>query len=221
MAVEPSRCPKVPSMAAFTEAKFPAPAQGAVRHDDVARHRIGPNAIIQTRMALRELTSDETCRAIFVQARLYDFLDRDPAGMVDERQVAALFLAIGATLSPAEAGRVLRQSGRLTGHYIWANRIPPLARRALRILPSAIASRVLLRAIAAHAWTFAGSGSVRVEMWPACAVRISANPIATPGCAWHLGVFETLFGAFAGSPVRVRHTACCSRGDGHCRTVIG
>lgn len=193
----------------------------ALNVDGDIRHRIGPNALIQTRRALRELTSEETCRAIFVQARLHDFLDRDPDGMIDERQVVSLFRAIGETLSPEDAGWILRLSGRLTGSYVLANRIPIFAKRVLRVLPEPIARRVLLRAIAAHAWTFAGSGSVQIEMWPACAIRILSNPIATSGCTWHLGVFETLFGAFAGSPVRVRHTACCARGDGHCRTEIG
>ena len=208
-------------MEAFTETAHRALAPTALAADGGARHRIGPNALIQTRTALREMCGEGMCRSVMTRAGLRDFLDLDPDGMIDERQVVSLFRAIRETLSPEDAGRVLRLSGRLTGSYVLANRIPPFAKRVLCVLPEPIARRALLRAFAAHAWTFAGSGSVCVEMWPTCAVRISANPIATPGCAWHLGVFETLFGAFAGSPVRLRHTACCSRGDGHCRTEIG
>ena len=54
-------------------------------------------------------------------------------------------MTIGDTLSPEDVGWILRLSGRLTGSYVLANRIPIFAKRVLRALPEPIARRVLLR----------------------------------------------------------------------------
>jgi divinyl protochlorophyllide a 8-vinyl-reductase len=99
-----------------------------------------------------------------------------------------------------------------------ANRIPAFARGLLRVLPPRAAARLLLTAIQRHAWTFAGSGRCRVNKEGKTAVLdIEHNPLATPGCAWHAGVLETLFQRLVSQETTLRHTACEARNGDRCR----
>ena len=186
--------------------------------------RIGPNAIIQTGQALSALYGPGAARLIFEAAGLGRYIGVLPTTMIDEREPVALFAAIQATLPPAEADRVLAEAGHRTGHYILENRIPPLARQILPKLPPGLSSRLLVSAIARHAWTFAGSGQFagRVTGWkrPVVTLVIAANPLATPGCPWHGAVFQRLFASLCGDVASVRHTQCCARGDGACITQL-
>jgi hypothetical protein len=56
------------------------------------------------------------------------------------------------------AAEVARSAGRRTADYLLAHRIPKPVQALLKALPARLAARVLLSAIARHAWTFAGSG---------------------------------------------------------------
>jgi divinyl protochlorophyllide a 8-vinyl-reductase len=187
--------------------------------------RIGPNAIIQTGQALSAFYGPGVARLIFEAAGLGHNIGALPTTMLNEHEPVALFAAIHAMLPRAEADRVLAEAGHRTGHYILENRIPPIARQILPKLPAGLSSRLLVSAIARHAWTFAGSGRFegRVTGWnrPVVTLVIAANPLATPGCPWHGAVFHRLFASLCGDVTSVRHTQCCARGDGACITQLG
>jgi divinyl protochlorophyllide a 8-vinyl-reductase len=186
--------------------------------------RIGPNAVIQTGQALTTLYGTGVTAQIYAAAGLGRYRDNPPDAMIDEREPKALFAAIGQALPAPEADRVLTEAGRRTAGYILENRIPPLARKLLTHLPPPVAARLLVSAIARHAWTFAGSGHFkgRVRGWrqPMVIVSIDKNPLATPGCPWHGAVFERLFATLTTTHVSVDHPRCCARDDSCCEWEI-
>ena len=116
---------------------------------------------------------------------------------------------------------VLREAGAGTAAYVMANRIPAPVRGLLRFLPPRPAANLLLAAIQRHAWTFAGSGACRVSRSGRTAVlEIEHNPLATPGCAWHAGVLETMFRRLVSPRATLRHTDCEARGGDCCRFEV-
>jgi divinyl protochlorophyllide a 8-vinyl-reductase len=80
------------------------------------------------------------------------------------------------------------------------------------------------KAIARHAWTFAGSGRFRVVA--PLVFEIADNPIVrgevsdVPLCHWHRAVFETLFRALVDDRLRCAEVACCATGNAACRFVL-
>ncbi len=157
---------------------------------------------------------------LLCDAGLGAYVPGDPVDMIDAAEVARFFATIRGLCGPTEADAILRQSGHLTGAYIIAHRIPRPAAVVLRGLPARWAAPILLRAIAAHAWTFAGAGRVTIQASAPLSIDIADNPLATPGCPWHLGVLETLFGTLASKSVSLQHASCCARGDRSCLTEI-
>jgi divinyl protochlorophyllide a 8-vinyl-reductase len=196
--------------------------------DDVPEARtpaqIGPNSLIQTGQALAALFGDGTARRIFDRAGIGHRYADPPGTMLDEREPQRLFAVLCDTLSDEDATRVLAEAGHRTGHYLLANRIPKPARRLLPHLPTAITARLLVRAISAHAWTFAGSGRLSGEVrgWrqPIIHLAIKANPLATPGCPWHGAVFERLFSTLTGTRITVLHPRCQAKGNDCCKWTI-
>lgn len=186
--------------------------------------RIGPNSLIQTGQALAALFGDETARRIFGRAGIGHRYAHPPGTMLDEREPQRLFAVLCDTLSDRDATRVLAEAGHRTGHYLLANRIPKPARWLLPRLPSAISARLLVRAISAHAWTFAGSGrfSREVRGWrqPVVQLAIQENPLATPGCPWHGAVFERLFATLTATQVSVLHPSCQAKGNDCCQWTV-
>ncbi|MEM8855864.1 MAG: bacteriochlorophyll 4-vinyl reductase [Pseudomonadota bacterium] len=184
-----------------------------------ASAKVGPNAVIQLAQALRAKGGDGLAVRIFSAAGALDCLSHPPEEMVDERIPIALFASLTRQLDREEARAILTEAGRLTGEYILAHRIPRVARIALRILPRRQGLKALLKAIGAHAWTFAGSGTCHVD--PATStVSIADNPLATLGCPWHIAVFETLTKRLVSPRAKCTHTACCLHGAPACRFVI-
>lgn len=183
---------------------------------------IGPNAILQTAHALRAHGGAALERAVFMRAGLPRYLKAPPAAMICEREAMTLFRAIydETRLTRADADAIMRDAGQRTGDYILAHRIPQQAQRLLKLMPKTLAARVLLKAIAGHAWTFAGSGRVTCYYGRLLAIEIEANPLAAPGCHWHCGVFARLFGALVSERVDVRHTNCSTTGAPTCRFEI-
>jgi len=173
---------------------------------------VGPNAIIQTEAALVAAWGREATDRLMAAAGLAHYRNAPPTALVPEAEPARLFAAIRAARPAAEADAVLREAGRLTANYILAHRIPQPAQRLLRALPLAIAVRALLAAIRAHAWTFAGSGHVTIGIGFTAKLAIDRNPLATPGCPWHVGVLETLFRNTVAPATRVTH---CRLRDTH------
>ncbi|SEA79434.1 bacteriochlorophyll 4-vinyl reductase [Rubrimonas cliftonensis] len=197
-----------------------APAIGApaaVAADGHARQpaRIGPNAVIQTAAALRALGGEACAAEVFGAAGVAHWLAAPPDGMAGEAGVARLHREMARRAPEAAA-----DAGRRVAAYLLANRIPAPARRLMARLPRPLAARALLLAIRANAWTFAGSGRVRVSGWRRPVVEIAGNPLAVGGCRWHAAVFEGLFAALVSPRAQVRETACCAAGAPACRFEI-
>lgn len=178
--------------------------------------RVGPNAITQMRTVLCERLGEETARRVFCQAGLERDFAVPPSEMVREQTAADLFQTVFRELPRPIADDIAGQAGQRTAGYILAHRIPRLAQIALRRLPIFLARPMLLSAIARNAWTFAGSGEVSVKRSAPCTIEIRQNPLAVPGCVWHVAVFQTLFRTLVVSDISVEQTQCCSEGSDVC-----
>ena len=185
--------------------------------------RIGPNAILQVAEALRELSGEEAARRIFEAAGLPHWLDEPPQEMVPESTVAALHQSVRRELEPEQARQVLLDAGVRTGHYVLRYRIPGPVRTLLRGLPPIAAGPLLLRAIAQHAWTFVGSGTLRIRRGRPCLLELADNPVIAgegaraPICHWHAAAFETLFRELVNRESTIRETTCAATGADLCR----
>lgn len=162
--------------------------------------RIGPNAIIRALEALRAAHGEAVTREVLRVAGLLAYADAAPAAMVDEAEVVRLHAGLAAVLGGDGQAVIAAESGRLTGRYLLAHRIPALARAILRALPAGLALPLLRRAIARHAWTFAGSG--RFD-WPPGGgpIRLVGGPFVlhpeatTLLAPFYAATFETLLRA--------------------------
>lgn len=184
------------------------------------RARIGPNAVLQLLSVLEEEGGPRLAAHILALGGMFDLPPE--AEMIDERPVARIHQALRRDM-PNRAPRLAWAAGEATANYIIANRIPAPVRWLLRALPSKPAARLLSRAIAKHAWTFAGSGVFRVVSTHPFTFEIVDNPVVRgeyaekPICLWHMAVFETLFRRLVAPDYTARETRCCACGDPACR----
>ncbi|GLH81719.1 bacteriochlorophyll 4-vinyl reductase [Bradyrhizobium sp. SSBR45G] len=191
-----------------------------------ATGRIGPNAIIQTAEALRLLLGEAIARRVFAAARLEAYLAAPPADMVDEAEVMRLHDALRAVLDDDTARAISIKAGQLTAAYLLAHRIPRAAQRVLRVLPARLASRVLSRAIAAHAWTFAGTGSFTARPGRPTIYEVGHCPLCRGHqadhavCDFYAATFETLFRTLVQAGARATEVACEATGAAACRFEI-
>lgn len=124
---------------------------------------------------------------------------------------------------PDDAAVILRVAGQGTGDYLLARRIPKPAQVALRLLPRRARGPLLARAIARHAWTFAGSGAFRILSLRPVVFELAGNPLirgeaaGAPMCVWHAAVLTRLFAALVDPAATVAETGCCGCGDPACR----
>lgn len=182
--------------------------------------RIGPNAILQLQTLLDLEIGPDLRRALYHRAGIV--APSPDAGMLPEDDVAHLHHALRLFL-PDRAASLSRRAGRAVGDYILAHRIPKPVQALMRLLPAPLAQRMLTKAIARHAWTFAGSGRFSVLSQRPLMLSIARNPLvaldesATPQCQWHAGVFERLFGHLVRPGVTVTETRCCACGAPDCR----
>lgn len=200
-----------------------ARARGAPDPADApSRALIGPNAIIRMREVMIEALGRRETGRILTQAGLAEWVFTPPDAMVDERAVAALHAALRAAHGEGRAAALGFEAGLRTGRYLLENRIPGAVRRLLTLLPAPLASRLLLRSIARHAWTFAGSARFEVLGTSPALLRITDCALTRgvrlkrPGCAFYTGTFEALFRALVHRDARARQTACEGRGDEAC-----
>jgi divinyl protochlorophyllide a 8-vinyl-reductase len=179
---------------------------------------IGPNAITRIAQAL----SGEERAAVFRAAELERHLARPPDAMVPDEDVARLHGALHARLGTARALAAGARAGRLTGLYLLRHRIPPLARRLLPLLPRRLALAILFRAIARHAWTFAGKGAFTCRAGLQPEFRIAGGPVGRlvrakiPVCAYYAATFETILRRLVDPGARVVETACEATGAAEC-----
>ncbi len=209
-----------------------------------AEGRIGPNAVTRLAEALDELAGARVTDAVFGSAGLQRYRYAPPSTMVDEAVVTALHTALRDSLSPADATTVARRAGALTGVYLLANRIPTPVRALLRALPASWAARLLVRAMARHAWTFAGSGAFSAVVIsgrsmpvgikrpadgssrPRMQLAVSSCPLCrgsiapAPVCDYFAATFERLFTALVSNSATVRETDCHATGSSACRFEV-
>lgn len=179
--------------------------------------QVGPNAILQMVEALRVLSGPEALDRVCAAAGMPDLVENLPDSMIPAQDALCLHRAVASELPRYAAHLVAQEAGRRTGEYILKHRIPAPARTVLRNLPRRLAVPILLRAISRHAWTFAGDARVLHHTTPPMGLVIHENPLAMPGCLWHLAVFETLFHRLVDRQICVSHPECCTDGAGVCR----
>lgn len=185
--------------------------------------RIGPNAIVRLGEALTSRIGREGARRLFENAGLGDYLSVPPETMVDESEVTRLHRALRGTLGECVSESVSFDAGIRTGDYLLAHRIPAPVQRLLRVLPAALASRLLLAAISRHAWTFAGSGRFHASPLPG-GVRLSVSgcPLCRGArgkavlCGFYAGTFERLFDTLVRRGASATEVECEARGDAAC-----
>lgn len=181
--------------------------------------KVGPNAVTQVAAALRAVGGDALASQVFLAANMVDVLATPPVRMIDQDVAAQLHEALRLSLPRKDAQQIAADAGRRTAGYLLANRIPKPAQMLMKILPAPLSARILLKAMAANAWTYAGSGRVETRATP-CTIEIIENPLAQPGCPWHVAVFERLFQTLVTPNATVAHTACCANGALACRFEI-
>ncbi len=182
---------------------------------------IGPNAILQLLPVLERAGGAALRDQVMAAAGVFE-APRDDA-MMPEAPAARLHQALR-LIEPQMAPSLAWAAGARTGQYILAHRIPGPAQAVLRMMPAGLAGPLLSRAIAKHAWTFAGSGRFRLA--GALAFEIEDNPIVrgevsdVPLCDWHRAVFETLFRTLVDPALRCEEETCCAMGAPACRFVL-
>ncbi|ULO25317.1 bacteriochlorophyll 4-vinyl reductase [Methylocystis sp. SB2] len=183
---------------------------------------IGPNAITQMAAALSDACGAPLRLEVFEDAGLARYLCAPPTQMISEDDVAQLHRAAIDRLGETKAAAISREAGRRTGDYLLANRIPALAQRVLKFLPRPLAARILVAAIARHAWTFSGSGEFTYEFAPNLRLCIARSPICkglrteAPACAYFAATFERVFGEMLGPTLRVTEVECAATGAAAC-----
>ncbi len=201
-------------------------AASGARHGGRHGARIGPNAITRVADALGEQLGAARRAELFGCAGLDRYLLAPPAHMVDESEVTRLHQVLHQQLPPLQARGIGRDAGARTGAYLLQNRIPQPVQAVLRVLPPAAASRLLVRAIRRHAWTFSGSAALRVRAERPVRFTVSDCPLcratraAAPCCDYYAACFEQLFRALVHANARVTETACAAAGDDACRFEV-
>ncbi|MEO1191060.1 MAG: bacteriochlorophyll 4-vinyl reductase [Pseudomonadota bacterium] len=183
---------------------------------------IGPNAVLQLLPVIERLGGQDRVRGMLDRARIAEV--PDGSQMIPEGQAARLHGLLRVE-EPDRAASLAAEAGRRTADYILRHRIPAFAQRILRLLPAPLAARLFSKAIARHAWTFAGSGGFTVVTpWT---FEIADNPVirgevsAAPLCHWHAAVFERLYRVLVHPKSRCVEVACGAQsGAGVCRFEI-
>ena len=202
------------------------PAETTAAAPGDPRGRVGPNAITRVGEALDALYGRATTHAVFAESGLTGYLDAWPHEMVPEGEVAALNRALHAHLPEEGFRQVAANAGGRTGDYLLAYRIPKPVQAVLRPAPAWLAARVLLKAIARNAWTFAGSGAFDAAAGRPCVVTITDCPLCReisadhPVCDTYTGTFERLFRELVHPEAEAAETACQGAGAPACRFEI-
>ena len=180
---------------------------------------IGPNAVLQLLPVLDRLGGPERQASMLAAAGIFEV--PDGSHMIPERDAARLHHQLRCE-EPELAPALTAHAGTLTAHYILRHRIPPAAQTVLKAMPKWAAARLLSRAIAGHAWTFVGSGRLRVvNAWT---FEIQDNPLIRGEasdaclCTWHAGVFAQLYRALVTPDCTCAETSCGAQAPGNpCR----
>ena len=176
---------------------------------------IGPNAVLQIVPVLDRFGGAHWREGILTRAGLGAL--PDGKSMIPELMATRLHQQVRLD-APGMAPRLAAEAGVGTAEYILKHRIPRPAQLVLKALPRGLAARALSKAIAAHAWTFVGSGELRVvDAWT---YEISGNPLirgeVSEGCLchWHAAVFQELYQVLVARNSSCVETCCGAQGDG-------
>lgn len=189
--------------------------------------RIGPNAILQILATVRAREGEAAVTHLTRRAGLEDRLARPIVGLVPVAEVRALHGALLDLAGLAHARTLAAEAGRRTATYLLGYRIPCLFRRLLGVLPKRSRSRLLLAAIARHAWTFTGGGIFRVERGSPPHLVIDPCPFRSEascpglGCVYYAATFEELFRTLVDPRLRVEPAASEAAGSPRCTLRIG
>ncbi len=182
---------------------------------------IGPNAILQLLPVVEEYGGRRRVTELMANAGLAEA--PDGKSMIPERDAARLHRQLRCE-EPGAAIRLSKIAGQRTAAYILKHRIPRPAHVVLKALPASLAAYILARAIAQHAWTFAGSGRFRaLTPWH---FQIENNPLIRGEthrdvtCHWHAAVFEHLYRALVHRRCRAVETKCGCQGHAGCEFEI-
>lgn len=197
------------------------PFSAATAGAHVPAARIGPNAIIQVAHVLRDRVGATRAERLLYESTGYA-LQALPSAMVDEREAQALSRAVVDDLGLQTGTTILREAGHRTGDYLLAHRIPKAAQWIMRVAPRRVGLAILLKAMRANAWTFAGSGAFGVEhvagdvhlTFHACAMCRDMRE-AGPVCDFYAGTFERLIRVLVSPRAKVIEVECEAMG-GHC-----
>jgi divinyl protochlorophyllide a 8-vinyl-reductase len=187
---------------------------------------IGPNAIIQMVEALRVYWGRQETHHLLQSLGMAAYDDAPPKNMVPQTEVAALHQRLYGMVDTRDFKAIAQDAGRRTGDYLLANRIPAPVQWVLKRLPDKLAARVLCKAIAKHAWTFAGSGVFSYDWSPGLVFSIQGNPIcggiqsAVPVCDYYAATFERIFRVIVNDDWRVVEQSCQSMGAPACIFVF-
>ncbi len=191
--------------------------------NDVAQAgRIGPNAVIRLAEAVDAIESKAVTKRLFIAADLEAYVHALPQAMVPEEEVTLLHRRLRSDLGPARAATVSWIAGLRTADYLLANRIPKPVQRLLRVLPRRLAAFILLKAIGAHAWTFAGTSRFSWKMGRPITLRFEDCPLcrgdhsATPCCSYYAATFEHLFRKLINPDTAVTEVECTAAGGTAC-----
>ena len=188
--------------------------------------RIGPNAVIRLAEALDALESRAVTTKLFTAAGLEAYVHAAPQAMVPEDDVTLLHRHLRSDLGPGRAATVSWIAGLRTADYLLANRIPKPVQRVLKLLPARLAAFILLKAIGAHAWTFAGTSRFTWKMGRPVILSFEDCPLcrgdhsATPCCSYYAATFERLFRELISADATVREYTCSAAGGSACRFEV-
>jgi divinyl protochlorophyllide a 8-vinyl-reductase len=188
--------------------------------------QIGPNALIQMVEALRIVWGPEETRSLLASLGLGHYADAPPQHMMPQEQVAALHTRLHGMVGAGEFKAITADAGRRTADYLLANRIPRAVQWVLKRLPDAIAARVLCKAIAKHAWTFAGTGAFSYAWTPHLVFRLAGNPLCNqiktdaPVCDYYAATFERIFRVIVNDDWLVQELQCEANGAAYCEFVF-
>ena len=192
-----------------------------------AAARIGPNAVIRLAEALDAIESKAVTRKIFIAANLEAYVHAPPQAMVPEEDVTELHRRLRREVGQPRAASVSWIAGQRTADYLLSHRIPGAVQRLLKLLPRRIASFVLLKAIGAHAWTFAGTSHFSWRMGRPITLMFKGCPLCrgdhstTPCCSYYSATFERLFRKLINADATVTEVECTAAGGEACRFEIG
>jgi len=202
----------------------------SIRNDHIQRPdaapRIGPNAVLQTLRALRELEGAEAEERTLTRAELPGHW-QEGQGMIPEAWFVRLVSALRGCLPSPRAVAVLRRAGHYTAEYVGRRRIPRLFRILLAIVPARLGLPLLIVAFRRHAWTFAGAGrfdfegrfpgTLLLDGCPTC--RDGAGQVSGGAGAYYEAAFQELLRLGARDAL-VREVDCQGRGARLCRFQV-